>query len=116
MRAKIRERTNQFFVRYPRIGQVGYDFLRISGIDRSTQGTKPFLKKLVQHGFSPQTIVDIGANHGGWSRIAKAVFPQANFVLLEPQAEMAPFLDNLCAGELQTCNGFKLGLGLKKAN
>ncbi len=97
MRAKIRERANQFFVRYPRIGQVGYDFLRISGIDRSTHGTKPFLKKLAQRGFAPQTIIDVGANHGGWSRIATAVYPQANFVLIEPQAEMAPFLNNLCA-------------------
>lgn len=98
MRAKIRERANHLFVRCPRIGQIGYDLLRISGIDRSTQGTKPFLKQLAQRGFAPKTIVDVGANHGGWSRIATAVFPQANFVLIEPQAEMSPFLDNLCAG------------------
>lgn len=97
MRAALRARANRLFVKYPRLGQLGYDLLRVTGLDRSTRGTKAFLRKLARQGFAPQTILDVGANYGGWSRVARAVFPAARFVLIEPQAEMRPFLDNFCA-------------------
>lgn len=96
MRSTLRAYLNHLFVRYPSLGQWGYDFLRVSNLDRSTRGTKGFLKKLVSQEFNPQLVFDIGANHGGWSRMAKSVFPAANFVLIEPQEEMAPFLNNFC--------------------
>jgi FkbM family methyltransferase len=78
------------------LGQAGYDLLRLSGIDRSTHGTRRFFRNLAARGFDPQTIVDVGANHGGWSRVVSTVFPQANFILIEPQAEMRPFLERFC--------------------
>ena len=97
MRAAIRAKANHFFVRYPALGQIGYDFLRVSGLDRSTRGTKSFYQKLAKQGFSPRTILDIGANYGGWSRIVNAVFKDARFFLIEPQEEMRPFLEKFCA-------------------
>jgi FkbM family methyltransferase len=36
-------------------------------------------------GFQPKLIFDIGANHGGWTKIMLKVFPNAKFVLFEPQ-------------------------------
>jgi FkbM family methyltransferase len=36
-------------------------------------------------GFQPKLIFDIGANHGGWTKIMLKVFPKAKFVLFEPQ-------------------------------
>jgi FkbM family methyltransferase len=96
VRGAIRARVNRLFVQHPRLGQRGYDLLRISGIDRSTQGTKRFFKRLARRGFSPKTIVDIGANYGGWSRAVKGVFKDARFFLIEPQAEMRPFLEHFC--------------------
>ncbi len=96
MRSAVRAWVNHFFVRYPMIGQIGYDFLRISGLDRSTQGIKPLLEKLAKRGLAPHTIADIGANHGGWSQAAGSIFPEASFVLIEPQQEMKPFLANFC--------------------
>ena len=96
VRATIRTWVNQFFAQHPRFGQRGYDLLRISGIDRSTHGTKRFFETLARRGFSPQVVVDVGANYGGWSRVVKEVFKDASFFLIEPQEEMRPFLENFC--------------------
>ena len=96
MRAAVRAWVNQLFVQYPHLGQAGYDLLRVIGIDRSTHGTKHFFNKLARQGFDPHIIVDVGANYGGWSRVAKSVFKDARFFLIEPQAEMRPFLDRFC--------------------
>lgn len=97
MRATLRAHANQLFVKHPRLGQLGYDFLRVSGLDRSTRGTRTFLRALQQRGFVPRVVVDVGANYGGWSRAAHGVFPEAQFFLIEPQEEMRPFLENFCA-------------------
>ncbi len=93
MRAAIRERANRLFVSYPAIGRLGYDFLRLSGLDRSTRGVRDYFKNMGRRGFQPRVILDIGANYGGWSREVRAVFNDARFFLIEPQEEMAPFLD-----------------------
>ena len=52
---------------------------------------------MARHGLSPQVIVDVGANHGGWSREVSSVFRSARFYLIEPQEEMRPFLDDFCS-------------------
>jgi FkbM family methyltransferase len=36
-------------------------------------------------GFVPKHIVDVGANHGTWTREVLMHFPEANYTLLEPQ-------------------------------
>ena len=97
MRATIRARTNRVFVKYPALGQIGYEILRVTGVDRSTRGTKQFFKKLARQGFNPKAILDVGANYGGWSRAVRNVFKDAHFYLIEPQEEMQPFLDRFCA-------------------
>lgn len=96
VRAAIRARANRLFVRFPLFGQTGYDLLRVTGIDRSTHGTRRFFEKLARQGFDPRIIVDVGANYGGWSRVVKSVFKDARFFLIEPQEEMRPFLDRFC--------------------
>tara|TARA_R110002049_G_scaffold221870_9_gene393434 strand:- start:782 stop:1528 length:747 start_codon:yes stop_codon:yes gene_type:complete len=47
-----------------------------------------FLSLLVELDFRPKHIVDIGANHGDWTRKALTFFPEANFTLIEPQQEL----------------------------
>ncbi len=89
--------ANRLFVSHPRLGQWGYDALRVTRLSRSARGVTPFLKALRARGFRPQAILDVGANYGEWSRLAQGVFPQARFYLIEPQVEMMPFLDNFCA-------------------
>lgn len=110
MRAILRARLNRLFTTYPQLGRWGYDFLRKSGVDRSTHGTKAFLERLGAQGFAPRMIVDVGANYGGWSRVAAAVFPDAAFLLIEPQEEMRPFLDDFCAQHPQA-NWIMAGAG-----
>lgn len=96
-RKRLRIWSNQLFVAYPRLGRVGYAALRRSRLAHGAGQTRRFLDGLRRRGFAPQTILDVGANHGDWSRTAHAVWPDAALVLIEPQAEMAPFLDDLCA-------------------
>lgn len=44
-----------------------------------------FYGTLKKAGFIPKHIVDIGANHGTWTREALLYFPDAYYTLLEPQ-------------------------------
>lgn len=41
-------------------------------------------------------IMDIGANRTDWSRLAKSIYPDADFCLIEPQAEMKKCLEDFC--------------------
>ncbi len=56
-----------------------------------------FLEDVAARGFKPSHILDVGANYGHWSRIAKAAFPNAAFTLIEPQVEMTFHLEKFCA-------------------
>lgn len=42
-------------------------------------------------GFAPEHIVDIGANHGNWTRQALKFFPEARYTLIEPQADLKKY-------------------------
>jgi FkbM family methyltransferase len=55
-----------------------------------------FLEDIAARGFHPGTILDVGANKADWSRIAVEFFPDASYLLIEPQREMAPFLEQFC--------------------
>ena len=47
-------------------------------------------------GFNPRVVIDAGANHGSWTMMAKAIFPQAQVHMVEPQPTCAPTLRALC--------------------
>lgn len=47
------------------------------------------LKKL---GFSPKIIIDIGAYKGGWTEIAKSIFPDAYVFMIEAQSSKEEYL------------------------
>jgi FkbM family methyltransferase len=55
-----------------------------------------FLAHLRRVGFVPNTILDVGANQADWSRLVRTHFPDANFILIEPQVEMLPYLEAFC--------------------
>jgi FkbM family methyltransferase len=48
--------------------------------------------------YKPGLVVDIGAHRGGWTKSALSFFPNASFVLFEPQAELSLALESLQAG------------------
>lgn len=42
------------------------------------------LARLATHGFVPQTIIDVGAFHGDWSRLARRIWPHSSLIMIEP--------------------------------
>jgi FkbM family methyltransferase len=94
---KFKTRVNTYFVQHPRVGYYGYRLVRRLGLHPFSRETLHLLKRVRRLGFTPRTILDVGANAGEWSRSVKLVFPDANYVLIEPQVEMEPFLQRFCA-------------------
>jgi FkbM family methyltransferase len=45
--------------------------------------------------FDPKLIIDVGANHGGWTRKWKNTFPHASYILVEPQKWLLPSFSDL---------------------
>ncbi len=45
--------------------------------------------------YSPNQIIDVGANHGGWTRTALAYFPDAAYSLIEPQKWLEEYVKDL---------------------
>jgi FkbM family methyltransferase len=56
---------------------------------------KNFYTVLKEINFTPSHIVDVGANHGTWTREALRYFPDAYFTLLEPQYWMKDSIKDL---------------------
>lgn len=54
-----------------------------------------FFASLKRLGFAPKHIVDVGANHGVWTRTAIKYFPDAEYTLVEPQDHLKSHLQHL---------------------
>ncbi len=50
------------------------------------------LQQLQQLGWSPGTIIDVGAAYGAFTSTCRTFFPEAKYLLCEPLEEYAPFL------------------------
>ncbi len=84
--------------------RVGYDVYRLDRADvgsiaRPVGNMQVFLEHLRAQDLVPESILDVGANKGQWSRVAKSVFPTANCFLIKPQAGMRSYLDALRGGD-----------------
>jgi FkbM family methyltransferase len=66
--------------------------------------------RLSKRGFRPTHVVDVGAHKGQWSLDAHRVFPDCAFTLVEPLAEMKPYLDRACR-ELKRAKWVVAGAG-----
>ena len=85
---------------------------------------EPFSKKNLLHNFYsilaginfvPKHIVDVGANHGTWTRETIKYFPDAYYTLIEPQQQLRISIDDV----LQSNNKVKfypVGAGKKAGN
>ena len=77
--------------------QLGRGFgLEIRRLKSSIGVTEGFLQHLRAVGFKPASVLDVGANNTEWSRLAKKFFPEAKFILIEPQMELTPHLEAFC--------------------
>jgi FkbM family methyltransferase len=50
------------------------------------------LKKL---GFNPDLVIDVGALFGEWTENVRQIFPEANFIMVEPQVAQKPYLEGM---------------------
>jgi FkbM family methyltransferase len=81
---------------------LGYDVQRIN-VPPPGSKYRPlgdfamFLDDVRARGLAPTVILDVGANVGDWTRMALAVFPTAQFLLIEPQFETRESLDRVCS-------------------
>jgi FkbM family methyltransferase len=60
-------------------------------------------------GLKPTHIVDVGGNHGNWTRAALAAFPEARVSLFEPQQKLAEKHKDLAANDRVSLNYKGLG-------
>ena len=54
------------------------------------------LHDLKQRGFSPSSVIDVGAYHGEWTKMFKKIFPSTHVLMVEAQTEKTPVLDDVC--------------------
>jgi FkbM family methyltransferase len=58
-----------------------------------------FFSVLKGRGFSPKHIMDVGANHGYWTRYALDYFPDSFYTLIEPQDYLKENVQDLLSRE-----------------
>lgn len=70
------------------------------------------LLELSRRGFRPTTVVDVGAFKGDWSRMAKAIWPEASLIMVEPNstAEVRKCAADLSATLVQDLLGSEDGV------
>jgi len=56
---------------------------------------KLFFSMLQGRSFAPKHIIDVGANHGEWTRVALKYFPDAYYTLIEPQDHLRAHVADL---------------------
>jgi FkbM family methyltransferase len=78
--------------------------------ERPIARIQSFLEDIKARGFQPRGIIDVGANRGDWTRLARAVFPGTPVLMIEPQDEMEPCLSRLAA-EIPACHYVKAAAG-----
>ncbi len=65
------------------------------GIPVAINPLKTLISIVQDVGYRPKLIIDVGANHGGWTRSWKTVFPDAKYILIEPQEWLQPSFQDL---------------------
>ena len=74
--------------------RAGIEVRRVGAPNRF-QAMEHVLDALRGSGYRPSVVLDVGANVGGWFRLAAARFPDADYHLVEPQPACGPALRQL---------------------
>lgn len=64
---------------------------------RSADPEEAAYRRLANKGYSPASIIDVGAYEGNWTRLAKRCFPQARVLMCEAQPDKSPYLEQVSA-------------------
>lgn len=77
-------------------GQFGYRIVPLSvTAPRPEYGLGRLFPLLMDLGFAPRHILDVGANRGYWTREALNYFPDSQYTLIEPQDELKLYVQDL---------------------
>ncbi len=79
------------------LATLGYRIVRAGSAPQAAYGLDCFFPVLKGLGFAPRHILDVGANHGNWTRAALRYFPEAQYTLVEPQDELKRYVADLVA-------------------
>jgi FkbM family methyltransferase len=79
------------------IGAFGLRLTRLRDQPTGQRQLESFFSALKTCGFSPRHAVDVGANHGYWTRTALNYFPDAYYTLIEPQDHLKEDVQDLLA-------------------
>jgi FkbM family methyltransferase len=83
----------------------GLQLRRIKHQHNPQFGPEVLFSLLKEKGFAPRRIIDVGANHGHWTRRALIYFPTASYTLVEPQDFLKREVNDLIdAGRVQWIN------------
>ena len=75
--------------------QFGYRLARTDSSSVPNCGLGNFFPLIKKFGFDPKHVLDIGANHGKWTREAVQYFPLAHYTLVEPQEQLRVHVQDL---------------------
>ena len=75
----------------------GLRLARLQDRPQNDYGSGVLFSVLKRFGFSPKHVVDVGANHGNWTRTSLQYFPETQYTLLEPQKELETHVQDLVA-------------------
>jgi FkbM family methyltransferase len=75
------------------LGKFGLRLSRVANAPKD--GLTCFFEAIQRAGFAPRHIVDVGANHGVWTRAAIRFFPEAQYTLVEPQDHLKVHVQDL---------------------
>src|SRR5580698_5785313 len=75
----------------------GLQLRRIKHQHNPQFGPEVLFSLLKSLGFAPRRIIDVGANHGHWTRTALRYFPDAHYTLVEPQDHLKSHIEDLLA-------------------
>jgi len=57
---------------------------RVVGAEWGPRGVPAALRRAKARGFRPGSVIDVGASNGQWTRECLAVFPEAQYLLIDP--------------------------------
>lgn len=85
---------------------------RIAPVNLPMGNVELLLKDMAYRGIDFKYILDVGANLGEWTRMARSIFPGSTIYMIEPLTEMESNLKKICE-EFPNTKYFQNGAGSK---
>jgi FkbM family methyltransferase len=92
--------------------RLGYSRLKPMIVNQYSKNNllSTFFLNLKAIGFTPKHIIDVGANHGSWTREALKYFPDSYYTLVEPQSWLQPSFQDIL-DKTSKVNYYPVGVG-----